>query len=104
MSSLIGSIFSAGTEDSADRTLALNLANGIATSSQAYLNAALVATTPEVRRLFAEYSAQSQLVHQALTGLIVEKGWTDPYSQPRDQLNEALQQSQNVVSQQQQQH
>jgi len=98
MSSLIGSIFSTASEISADQTLAYSSAAGAAVSAQAYLAASLAATTPEVRRLFSEYSAQAVMGHEALMGLMIKKGWTDPYTSPTEQLQASIQQSQQTVN------
>lgn len=97
MASLIGSIFSDMSELSADQTIAYNSAAGAASAAQAYLTAALAATTPEVRRLFSEYCTQSTMGHEALMGLMVKKGWAKPYDAPNEQLQAAVQQSQPVV-------
>lgn len=97
MTSLFGSIFSDMSEVSADQTIAYNTAAGVAASAQAYLAAALIATTPEVRRLFSEYSTQSTMAHEALLGLMVKNGWIKPYSAPNEQLQAAVQHSQPLV-------
>lgn len=97
MSSLIGSIFSGGTDNSADQTLAWNVSAGLSSATQGYVAAALASTTPEVRRLFSEYASQTMMAHEALTGLMVKNGWTNPYDAPTSQLQEALQQSQSIV-------
>jgi spore coat protein CotF len=104
MSSLIGSIFSSASETSADQTLAYTSAAGAAVSAQAYLAAALVATTPEVRRLFSEYSSQAFMGHEALMGLMIKKGWVNPYTKPMQQLQASVQQSQQVVNPAEQQN
>jgi spore coat protein CotF len=100
MTSLIGSIFSDTSNISADQTIAYNSSAGAAAAAQAYLTATLVATTPEVRRLFSEYCTQSLIGHEALIGLVVKKGWVNPYDSIDKQLQSALQQSQPVVNNQ----
>ena len=102
MSSFVGSIFSTVSDTSADQTLAYTSASGAAVSAQAYLAASLAATTPEVRRLFNEYSTQSAMGHEALMGLMIKKGWVDPYSSPTQQLQTSVQQSQQTMSTEQQ--
>ena len=97
MSSLISSIFSNTSNTSADQTLANSSAASVAVSAQAYLSASLAATTPEVRRLFSEYSAQSAMGHEALMALIVKKGWSNPYASPTQQLQASIQQSQQTM-------
>ena len=99
MSSLMGSIFSNYSNTSADQTIANASAAGAAGSAQAYLAASLAATTPEVRRLFSEYSGQSAMGHEALMALMEKKGWIDPYASPMQQLQASIQQSQQTVDQ-----
>jgi len=98
MSSLVGSIFSSSSNTSADQTIAYSSAASAAVSAQAYLAASLAATTPEVRRLFSEYSAQAVMGHEAVMGLMIKRGWTDPYTSPTEQLQASIQQSQQAVS------
>lgn len=97
MSSLIGSIFSDASDISADQTIAFGATAGAAAAAQAYLSATLIATTPEVRRLFSEYCTQCTMGHEALIGLMVKNGWAKPNDSPDTQLQAALQQSQPVV-------
>ena len=100
MSSLIRSIFSAASDTSADQTLAYMSASGAAASAQAYFSAALVATTPEVRRLFTDYATQSLIGNEAIMGLMIKKGWINPYDRPETQLQSVTQQSQQMMQQQ----
>lgn len=93
MSSLIGSIFSETADISADQTIAYNTAAGAAISAQAYLAAALASVTPEVRRLYLEYSSQSVMGHEAMMGLMIKNGWVNPYDTPEKQLQSIIQQS-----------
>ncbi|MBC8014931.1 MAG: spore coat protein [Sporomusaceae bacterium] len=102
MSSFVGSIFSTVSDASADQALAFTSASGAAVSAQAYFAASLAATTPEVRRLFSEYSTQSAMGHEALMGLMIKKGWVDPYSSPTQQLQNSVQQSQQTMGTEQQ--
>lgn len=102
MSSLIGSMFSATSETSADQTLAYTSAAGAAANAQAYFAATLTATTPEVRRLFAEYCTQGLMGHEAIMGLMIKRGWTNPYDRPDSQLHSMVQQSEQLVQQQSQ--
>lgn len=93
MPSIIGSIFSDATDVSADQTIAYNAAAGAAVSAQAYLSAALAATTPEVRRLFSEYCTQSVMGNEAMMGLMIKNNWASPYDSPEKQLQTVVQQS-----------
>lgn len=96
MGSLINSIFSDTADMSADQTLAYASASGAAAAAQAYFAATLTATTPEARRLFAEYSSQAAMGHEVLMGLMMTKGWVHPYSEPAQQLQTAITQSQQM--------
>ncbi|MCE5285443.1 MAG: spore coat protein [Pelosinus sp.] len=93
MTSFMGSIFSNVAEvPSADQTIAYSAAGGAAASAQAYLTAALAATTPEVRRLFSEYASQSLMGNEAMMGLMINNGWVNPYDPPEKQLQSILNQ------------
>ncbi len=94
MSSIINSMFSGAADISADQTLAYASASGAAAAAQAYLSATLTATTPEVRRLFAEYSSQAVMGHEAVLGLMIQKGWVNPYDAPSQQLQSIVNQVQ----------
>lgn len=100
MSSIIGNIFSNAAETSADQTIAFNSSAATMVSAQAYLSAALSATTPEVRRLFADYSNQSLIANEAVMSLMMKRGWTNPYATPVQQLQNSVQQSQSLVGSQ----
>jgi len=100
MESFIGSIFGTQADKSADETIGLNAMSAAAASATAYLTATLEATTPEVRRLFSEYTTQSVLGHEALMALAVKKGWLRPYDTPAQQLQETVQQSHSVLDEQ----
>lgn len=97
MSSIIGSIFGTQADKSADETIGINAMLGAAALSTAYLTATLEATTPEVRRLFSEYTTQNVLGHEALMALALKKGWIKPYDAPVQQLGDTFQESQGVV-------
>lgn len=96
--SLMSTIFSENLQTSMDQVIANNSMAGAAAASSAYLAAALQATTPEVRRLFNEYTSQSVMGHEALMGLALKKGWIKPYDDPRLQLQATLSQSQSIVN------
>lgn len=102
MGNLMNSIFGDVSDKSADETIAFNAMASTAGFSQAYLAATLEATTPEVRRLFSEYTTQNVMAHEAVTALCMEKGWVNPYQSPNEQLQTTLEQSQSVVSNPQQ--
>ncbi|MDD4600351.1 hypothetical protein SDC9_09101 [bioreactor metagenome] len=98
MSSFMSTIFSKNIQTSMDQVIANNAMAGAAAASSAYLTAALQATTPEVRHLYNEYTSQSAMGHEALTGLALKKGWINPYDDPQQQLQTTLSQSQSIVN------
>ncbi|MCX7921404.1 MAG: spore coat protein [Clostridia bacterium] len=97
MASILGNMFGATTDKSADETLAFNSMVGAAGLATAYLAATLEATTPEVRRLFGEYVTQSVIGHEAVTELCIKRGWVKPYEAPVKQLQTSYQSSQTVL-------
>ncbi len=101
MGDLLNSIFGSTINKSADETMAFNAMAGAAGKAQAYLAATLEATTPEVRRLFSEYTTQSVMGHEALTALSLKKGWVHPYDEPTKQLQTSFQQSRSIVTENQ---
>lgn len=98
MTSIFNDWFSNNTDASADSTIALNSISATATSATSYLMAALEATTPEVRRLFNEYTTQSVMANENLTELAINKNWMNPYQTPEKQLQDSLNQSSNVIN------
>jgi spore coat protein CotF len=97
MGDFLSNWFSNDTNQSADSTIALNSISATAASASSYLMATLEATTPEVRRLFSEYTTQSVLANEAITALAVTKNWMNPYQLPVTQLQESVTQSSNVL-------
>lgn len=97
MSSLIGGFFKDVADSSADETLALSALGGAAASAGAYLNAAVQATTPEVRRLFVDYLLQTLTGQEALVGLALKEGWMSPYESQESQVQIAYRNAQNSV-------
>lgn len=93
MSSLIGSIFSGTTGESADTLIAYNAASGAAANAQAYFTASLTANTPELRALLSSYCTQSLTGHQGIMDYMVQKKWVNPYEDPDSQLSRVAQES-----------
>jgi spore coat protein CotF len=83
-----------------NKTLGLSSLSAAAASANAYLAATLVATTPEVRRLFGEYLTQSLMAQEALTGLAVKREWVRPYESSENQLKLAYQEAEKLTSSQ----
>ena len=93
MASLMGSIFSGTTGESADKLIAYNAANGAAANAQAYFTATLTATTPELRAFFSSYCTQSLTGHQGIMDYMIQKKWVNPYEDPDNQLSRVAQES-----------
>ncbi len=93
MSSLIGTLFSGSTGESADKAIAYNATNGAAATAQAYFSAALAATTPEVRAFLTGYCTQSLTGHETMMNYMIQKNWVNPYDQPDNQLSRVVQES-----------
>jgi spore coat protein CotF len=93
MSSLIGSLFSGTTGESADKMVAYNAAYGAAATSQAYFTAALAATTPELRAFLSGYCTQSLTGHESMMNYMIQKNWINPYEDPNSQLSRVVQES-----------
>jgi spore coat protein CotF len=93
----MSSLFSNASNQSADNTIALNAMAAAAASCTAYLTATLEATTPEVRRLFSEYTTQSVIGHEAITALSIKKGWMSPDDSPTKQLQTSVNESVSVT-------
>ena len=98
MSTFLNTIFSENIQTSMDQVIANNAMAGAAGAASAYLAAALAASTPEVRRLFNEYTSQSAMGHEALVALCLKKGWVNPYAAPQEQLQTTMSQSQSIVN------
>lgn len=97
MAGFLNDFFGNTADTSADATITLNSMSSTAAAATAYLNAALASTTPEIRRLFGEYSTQSSMANEALTGLAVSKKWINPYESPESQLQSSISQAQSVM-------
>jgi len=97
MGDFLNNWFGNNTNESADSTIALNSISSTAGSASAYLLATLEATTPEVRRLFSEYTTQSVMANEAITELAINKNWMNPYQRPEKQLQDSINQSSNVI-------
>lgn len=93
MSSLIGSLFSGATGESADKLIAYNASAGAATAAQAYFSAALAATTPELRAFLSGYCNQSLTGQEAVMNYMIQKKWVNPYDNPESQLSRVVQES-----------
>lgn len=99
MPSLLNAIMGNDVTTMNNEVIANDMLVGSKTASTSYLTATLESATPEVRRLFMQYCNQAAQSHEALTTLVVQKGWYKPYDAPSTQLSETYNQSQTVVPQ-----
>lgn len=97
MSMILGNIVQ-NTTNIDDKVIAGNMLASGKGAADAYLNATMISATPELRTLCA--SSLNAIVggHSALTELVVNKGWEDPYNSPSQQLNNAIKKSESTVS------
>jgi len=89
MSTILSNIVQ-NTTDINDEVIAGNMLASGKSAADAYLNATMASTTPELRALYS--SSLSQVVggHSALTELTINKGWIKPYNPPTEQLSDAV--------------
>ena len=98
---ILENLFGEETGMDLNSTLCTNSINASAAAANAYLVATLEATTPEIRRLFAEYLTQSLIANEGLLGLAIKKGWMNPYNNLEEQLKMSYQNSEAVLGQNQ---
>lgn len=80
-----------------DKTVANDSLAAKAAASNAYLNAALEASTPELKQLFSTNLTQMMGEHAALSQLALNKGWMNPYDEPDKQLLQTFNHSKDVL-------
>ena len=80
-----------------DEVIANNMLASAKGAADAYLNATMGSSTPELRALYG--SSLNQVVggHTALMELAVKKGWENPYNSPSQQMQDAYNKSQNTT-------
>ena len=66
-------------------------------SANAYLNAALTTSTPELRAMYSSSLSQIITGHSLLTDLVIKNGWAQPYNSPVQQLSSAYNKSTEVL-------
>lgn len=80
-----------------DEVIASSMLSTGKAAADAYLNATMTSTTPELRAVYSGSLNQIVGGHSALTELAVKRGWEKPYSSPTQQLSEAYNKSKMVV-------
>lgn len=85
------------TTDINDEVIAGSMMGAAKSAADAYLNATMTSTTPELRALYSASLTQVVGGHSTLTELSVNKGWISPYDTPSQQLSEAADRSETTV-------
>lgn len=70
-----------------DEVIGKSMISSAAGMANAYLNAAMTSTTPEVRAAFSSSLNQILTGHSVLTELSVKREWGNPYLAPSEQLS-----------------
>lgn len=85
------------TTDINDEVIAGNMLTSAKGAANAYLNAAITSTTPELRAIYS--SSLNQVVggHSALTELTINKGWSKPYNPPAQQLSDIVNKAETTI-------
>ncbi len=96
MSTILSNIVQS-TTDINDEVIAGNMLASAKGAADAYLNATITSTTPELRALYS--SSLNQVVggHSALTELTINKGWSKPYNSPTEQLSDIVNKAETTV-------
>ncbi len=76
-----------------DEVIANNMIASSKAAANAYLNATITCSTPELRAMYG--SGLNQVVggNAALMDLAIKKGWEKPYNPPSQQLTDAYNKS-----------
>ncbi|NLY42376.1 MAG: spore coat protein [Clostridiaceae bacterium] len=87
MASFLGNIAKSNT-DINDEVIAANMITAAKGTATAYLSAAMVSSTPELRAMCTSSLNQMVSAHAALTDLAIKRGWENPYAPSEQQLSE----------------
>jgi spore coat protein CotF len=82
-----------------DPIIASNMVASTAAFANAYLNAALGCTTPELKAVFSSQVSEMLLENSAITELSINRNWIKPYDPPAQQLKDSFNQCFNVQPQ-----
>lgn len=93
---IIGNI-AKGNMDINDEVIAGNMIGSAKSAADAYLNATMTSSTPELRAIYSSSLTQIIGGHSALTDIAVNRGWVEPYSDPSQQLADTFNKSQDAV-------
>lgn len=81
-----------------DEVISTNMLSSGKAAADAYLNATLTSTTPELRSIYTASLSQIVGGHTALTELAVNQGWAKPYNSPMQQLTDTFNESKTVIN------
>jgi len=80
-----------------DEVIINNMLASAKGAANAYLNATIASSTPELRAMYGTSLNQVVGGHTSLMELAVKKGWENPYSSPSDQLKNAYTKSKSTT-------
>jgi len=83
--------------DITDEVLVGTMISSASAMANAYLNATITSTTPELRAMYG--SSLNQIVEgqSGLTALAINKKWVNPYNPPAQQLADTYQKSRDTI-------
>lgn len=85
------------TTDINDEVISGNMLASAKSAADAYLNATMTSTTPELRALYSSNLNQVVGGHSTLTELTINKGWINPYNPPNQQLSDVVNKAETTV-------
>lgn len=95
---IVDSIMGATDMKLNDQMIAMDYLAGAKGACNAYLNAALMSTTPEIGRLYGDHLTQCIQGNEWVTALCVKRGWIQPYESADNQVAAAFKQSEWVLN------
>ncbi|KAJ50995.1 spore coat protein CotF [Clostridium tetanomorphum] len=81
-----------------DKVISANMLSAGKAAADAYLNATLTSSTPELRSIYSASLNQIVGGHSALTELAVNEGWDKPYDSPKQQLTDTYNELKTVIN------
>lgn len=97
MAKLIGNMIKNNSNIS-DEVISTSMLSSGKAAADAYLNATLTSSTPELRSIYSASLNQIVGGHTALTELAVTQGWAKPYDSPVKQLTDTYNKSKAVIN------
>ncbi|WPC39492.1 spore coat protein [Clostridium sp. JS66] len=85
------------TTDINDEVISGSMLASAKSAADAYLNATMTSTTPELRALYSASLNEVVSGHSALTELAVNKGWANPYESPTEQLSDVVDKAKSTI-------